>query len=55
MTSSDCSLNGDCVDGSCVCDPWWSGSATCDVLAINPANKSEGYHNATYASWGGSE
>lgn len=36
-----------------MCDPWWAGSASCDVLAIAPANKSEGYHNATFASWGG--
>jgi hypothetical protein len=52
-TTSDCSLNGDCISGSCVCDPWWSGSASCDVLAITSANKSLGYRNATYASWGG--
>lgn len=54
-TPTDCSLNGDCVDGLCVCDPWWAGSAACDVLAITPANKSDGYHNATFATWGGSE
>ena len=54
VTSSDCSLNGDCVAGACVCDPWWSGSAACDVLALLPAERDEGYRNASgVTSWGG--
>lgn len=31
-----CSLNGDLVNGSCVCDPGWSGSA-CHTLDLLPA------------------
>jgi hypothetical protein len=53
-SSSDCSLNGDCLNSTCLCDPWWSGSPACDVLSLLPANKSQGYHNASgVTSWGG--
>ena len=54
-SAADCSLNGDCVAGNCACDPWWSGSSTCDVLAILPAKKSApGYRNSSgVSSWGG--
>jgi hypothetical protein len=52
-TADDCSLNGDCVNATCACDPQWSGSAACDVLALLPADKASGYHNASAASWGG--
>ena len=56
-SSLDCSLNGDCTSGSCVCDPAWSGAA-CDVLAFDgPIDKGgravPGYYNETEASWGG--
>eukprot|EP00051_Salpingoeca_urceolata_P010075 m.122752 g.122752 ORF g.122752 m.122752 type:complete len:130 (-) comp16574_c0_seq3:101-490(-) len=49
----DCSLNGDCVGGRCHCDAAWAAAPQCDVLAIEPMDVSTGYHNATYASWGG--
>ena len=53
-TTEDCSLNGDCVNNKCICDPWWSGSPNCDVLALLPASKTDGYHNSSgIASWGG--
>jgi hypothetical protein len=52
--TGDCSLNGDCVAGVCACDSAWSGSPSCDVISILPANKSEGYHNSSgISSWGG--
>ena len=28
-SSMDCSLNGECEAGRCVCDPGWGGSADC--------------------------
>ena len=64
----DCKLNGDCVHpnpsghgprgpGRCACDPAWSGSPDCAVLAFEPMHKEHGkatgYYNATEASWGG--
>ena len=48
----DCSLGGECVQGACVCDKTWSGP-TCAALNLLPANRSEGMHQASYASWGG--
>ena len=54
VDASSCSLNGDCVAGACVCDPWWAGSPTCDVLAIKPASRAGGYRNSSgIMSWGG--
>ena len=56
-TDLDCSLNGDCVKGACICDPAWSASPQCDVLALKrqPRNNGTflGYKNQTAASWGG--
>merc|ERR1711871_288522 len=54
-TSMDCSLNGDCVDNVCVCDPQWRGAPRCDVLSFQRLDKRQapGYHNATESSWGG--
>ena len=48
----DCSLNGACVSGACVCDGGWRGDA-CDQLRFGPASREGGLHNATMASWGG--
>ena len=48
----DCSLAGVCVAGACVCDKTWSGSS-CAALNLLPANRSEGMHQPSYASWGG--
>ena len=49
----DCSLNGDCTNGACVCDVAWAGSPTCDTLSFAPTPVLQGYHNSTEASWGG--
>ncbi|GME28287.1 hypothetical protein GTA08_BOTSDO01148 [Neofusicoccum parvum] len=64
-TDENCSLNGVCSDGSCICDPGWR-SADCGELDLYPATKFSGYNhtNATAsdpysggtagnASWGG--
>eukprot|EP00040_Diaphanoeca_grandis_P020918 m.111227 g.111227 ORF g.111227 m.111227 type:complete len:514 (+) comp28107_c1_seq1:39-1580(+) len=48
-----CHLNGDCVNGKCQCDPWWSGAADCSVVAFEPQEKNVGYYNTSAASWGG--
>eukprot|EP01052_Picozoa_sp_SAG31_P028323 SAG31_NODE_2724_length_5187_cov_2.096895_5_plen_472_part_00 len=55
----DCALNGRCVRGKCVCEPAWSASADCTLLAFVPGRRAAGYRqlsplvstNAT--SWGG--
>lgn len=52
VSSLDCSLNGDCIDSTCMCDPAWSG-LDCSALAFLPAPVKGGYRNATEASWGG--
>lgn len=49
----DCSLNGECSGGLCHCDAAWSGAPGCDVLAVEAAPLDNGYHNLTFASWGG--
>jgi hypothetical protein len=52
QSEMDCSLGGVCVNGKCLCDKTWKGP-TCTALNLLPANRSEGLHQATYASWGG--
>ena len=49
-TSEECSLNGDCVNAECVCDAAWTG-ATCDVLAIEAADRLSGYHNKVHGAY----
>ena len=49
----DCSLNGDCVGGRCVCDTAWNARADCSALNFAPTPKGGGYRNGTQASWGG--
>jgi hypothetical protein len=51
-SSVDCSLNGDCEAGMCICDSPWSKNENCDVLSVEPMEIDSGYHNATEASWG---
>lgn len=53
-TEMDCSLAGDCVNGTCVCDPWVRGP-NCAILALKDADPEHyGYRNASgYNSWGG--
>lgn len=52
-TGLDCSLNGECVSGSCVCSPAWTGS-TCGSLNLKPALLSNGYGypGSSSSSWG---
>ena len=40
-----CSLNGDVVDGKCICDPQWSG-ADCEQLVLLPAAPTNGFNLA---------
>lgn len=49
----DCSLNGECSDGTCVCDAQWAGSPNCDVLNFDLTSRQNGYNNETFSSWGG--
>eukprot|EP01059_Diplonema_ambulator_P036181 TRINITY_DN8925_c0_g1_i1.p1 TRINITY_DN8925_c0_g1~~TRINITY_DN8925_c0_g1_i1.p1 ORF type:complete len:399 (+),score=61.65 TRINITY_DN8925_c0_g1_i1:39-1199(+) len=51
-TDTDCSLNGLCTNGSCVCDAAWSGG-DCGVLRLLPTPKANGIRNST-STWGGS-
>lgn len=57
-TEDDCSLNGVCSDGSCICDPGWR-SADCGELDLYPATKWTGYNhtnvNASDAYEGGTK
>lgn len=36
QTALDCSLNGDCIKGICLCDAAWKGSPKCDILSLEP-------------------
>ena len=51
-----CSLNGSILEGTCVCEPAWTGS-TCSKLNFKPALPESGYRhlsgNANHSSWGG--
>ena len=49
--SLDCELNGDCVNGACVCDPAWRGK-NCEFLALQPAPVQNGYRVDGTSSWG---
>lgn len=55
VTDLDCSLNGVCTAGSCVCDAGWT-STSCGQLALAPTNASEGRNRAFErggsSSWG---
>eukprot|EP00039_Didymoeca_costata_P002943 m.64037 g.64037 ORF g.64037 m.64037 type:complete len:788 (+) comp11619_c0_seq3:101-2464(+) len=50
---ADCSYNGHCMDGECVCGPAWYGP-TCAALRLLPAPKENGYQHENMSSWGGS-
>eukprot|EP01064_Diplonema_japonicum_P004947 TRINITY_DN1327_c11_g1_i1.p1 TRINITY_DN1327_c11_g1~~TRINITY_DN1327_c11_g1_i1.p1 ORF type:complete len:407 (+),score=69.51 TRINITY_DN1327_c11_g1_i1:115-1335(+) len=56
-TTVDCSLNGECVNGACVCDSPWKGPK-CEVLDRLPTDLSWGfrspYNGGKTSSWGGS-
>ena len=48
----DCSLNGECINSICKCDPGWKNER-CDELNLDYLDYSKGYNNETQASWGG--
>eukprot|EP00928_Gymnodinium_smaydae_P080033 TRINITY_DN63832_c0_g1_i1.p1 TRINITY_DN63832_c0_g1~~TRINITY_DN63832_c0_g1_i1.p1 ORF type:complete len:404 (-),score=3.48 TRINITY_DN63832_c0_g1_i1:124-1335(-) len=56
LSQWDCSLNGDCVDGTCRCDAAFKGSA-CSVLNLRPmspeAAQRGAYRHGSATSWGG--
>ena len=53
-TADDCSQNGRCVQGMCICDAQWQGSH-CGVLNLAPASsESLGLKRDELSSWGGS-
>jgi hypothetical protein len=57
-TADDCSLNGKCEGGKCVCTPAWKGDS-CEILNLKDGTPSSlGYHGVdgtiNLSSWGGS-
>jgi hypothetical protein len=57
-SASDCSLNGLCVSGACICDAAWHG-VQCEQLSLQPAAAIDpAYPPASWkgntTSWGGS-
>lgn len=56
LSDWECSLNGDCTDGVCVCDPAFRGS-TCAQLNFKPmtseAAERGAYRHGSATSWGG--
>ena len=53
VSVEDCSFNGHCGrNGTCECLPGWRNPA-CGVLDVLPSPYAAGYHNASFASWGG--
>jgi len=49
----NCSLNGLCTSGICVCDPPWSGSA-CEKMNFKPVTFPQGYGmQPNCTTWGG--
>eukprot|EP01079_Euglenida_sp_SAG-EU17-18_P003441 gene3441-3911_t len=54
---SECSFNGACEDGSCLCDAPWKGPA-CEYLDVGPAPIHASYGGdaaANISSWGGGD
>jgi len=49
---ADCSLNGVCVQQSCVCDPGWGGPG-CTALQLAPAEPDSGVIAWPTSTWGG--
>lgn len=52
-TTLDCSLNGICVDGSCVCDFGWKGT-NCGNISLGMTDPTRGHaFDSGSSSWGG--
>ena len=52
--ASGCSLNGRCVDGVCVCKPWWTGVACTELRLVPVTSMRSGVHMESTSTWGGS-
>jgi hypothetical protein len=53
VSNLDCSLNGVCTSGACVCDPGWAG-ASCGNLSLTSTSPSLGHAwGSGSSSWGG--
>ena len=52
-SSLGCQLNGDCVNGMCVCKPAWRGT-NCSELALLPTPSDSGIKLESTSTWGGS-
>jgi len=57
-TDFDCSLNGKCTTGMCVCYPPWTDKPDCSRLKFNPTPINRGYpdwsNGQNETTWGGS-
>lgn len=56
-TDWDCSLGGQCLEGKCACDAWFTGPS-CVYLNLQrpaefPGNQGLDYRSQNYYSWGG--
>lgn len=52
-TNLECTLNGECVSGACVCDAGWGGP-TCAVLKLTVTDPALGHPwGSPQSSWGG--
>ena len=49
----DCSLGGQCINSTCVCNPEWKGE-DCGILNLMPTTNYKAFYRATESSWGGS-
>lgn len=53
LRATDCSLNGDCIDGICHCDPPWTGPR-CETMRFKSAPAIQGYGMLpNMTTWGG--
>jgi hypothetical protein len=64
-SAMDCSLNGECTRGSCMCDNGWKnpparavgvgiGGPPCSILDVRPSEPhTPGFQNDSWPSWGG--
>lgn len=52
-SSLDCSLNGECMSGSCVCDSGWTGPACSDLLLAETDPRWGHAWADNSSSWGG--
>lgn len=51
--AADCSFNGECLRGTCLCRQGWRGP-TCAALNLGPAPRNNGFQHRNASSWGGS-